>query len=121
MRISDWSSDVCSSDLTNSPFGKNALAFCSRHRAALCFSLSSELGSDEREITPTIPAAIGNPPTNVRRSIWRPPSYAQIVHTGTIRLGAAKSPSQNCYSNKRTEERQDGKGWVKPGRYSWTQ
>src|SRR3546814_6824006 len=80
MRISDWSSDVCSSDLTNSPFGKNALAFCSRHRAALCFSLSSELGSAEREITPTIPAAIGNPPTNVRRSIWRPPSYAQIVH-----------------------------------------
>src|SRR3546814_4688348 len=80
---------------TNSPFGKNALAFCSRHRAALCFSLSSELGSAEREITPTIPAAIGNPPTNVRRSIWRPPSYAQIVHKGTIRFGAAKRSEEH--------------------------
>src|SRR3546814_13713665 len=75
---------------TNSPFGKNAIAFCSRHRAALCFSLSSELGSAEREITPTIPAEIGNPPTNVPRSILRPPRHPPIVQKGTIRFGAGK-------------------------------
>src|SRR3546814_10632815 len=106
MRISDWSSDVCSSDLTNSPFGKNALAFCSRHRAALCFSFSSELGSAEREITPTIPAAIGNPPTNVRRSIWRPPSYAQQDRKST-RLNSSHQFAQSMPSYASTKTIQD--------------
>src|SRR3546814_6451193 len=97
MRISDWSSDVCSSDL---PDARSATPAPPSGPAA---SPQRARGRSRRI------RARAHPPEGRRRSFVVHP--AQIGLDRIERIGAAI---------ERSEERRDGKEWVSTGRSRWS-
>src|SRR3546814_15388171 len=120
MRISDWSSDVCSSDLASRgtghahpiQTGKNKMANRQPQRQTLaaavfaaCLTMSIAAQAQEADAAAQPAASEDQPPTPATMTVHapKPAERPQDVPTSvTVR-------------DRRTEERRVGAGWVSPG------
>src|SRR3546814_20376393 len=100
MRISDWSSDVCSSDLYT-PTGNTG---CTHH----------QLRHGHRQLFPALTATThSHKPAPVRRATRHPRTRRTDSGRGT------RSSQPALHGRMRTEERRVGKECVSQCRYRW--
>src|SRR3546814_15110692 len=102
MRISDWSSDVCSSDLEDPPVQRKGLQMSDgygKHTSG--FGITRE-----QSIDLIVQACLDNDITDTR----------QIAYV----LATAQHESGNFRSPERSEERRVGKEGVSTCRYGWS-
>src|SRR3546814_17391820 len=103
MRISDWSSDVCSSDLANSA-GRGSGTPCARRSLCFCVASTSTFSIVTRSYggrPPLVPFEWASAAASVGRN-------ASKIHDA-------------CQNHQRigAEERRVGKEWVRTGRARW--
>src|SRR3546814_11698746 len=99
MRISDWSSDVCSSDLLE---------------PAAWRGLEVGIGVDVED-TDAFDAIIVDPPVD-RAGVETP---VQVGDEDSLRIDARRAQAQIIAEDARSEERRVGKEWVSTCRSRW--
>src|SRR3546814_19710935 len=136
MRISDWSSDVCSSDLLYTPFGKPAYLFWlveAGENGVRQPSLDQERSSCRDE---SGDCRYGKRMHSLRswRAVKTGWEFTMVAHCLSLdplpkknslrRAGVLMPrrfiPSGATIHTGRSEERRGGKGWVSTGRYRWS-
>src|SRR3546814_14472863 len=113
MRIRDWSSDVCSSDLWSDELGADAAIFCpTDHRLDIAANRQSDnqpFAFADHRLRPRHQAKARNiDDVNIARSGM----------TGKGRPEIDQIPSSSTQMS--TEERHVGKEWVGKSRYRWS-
>src|SRR3546814_17201166 len=125
MRISDWSSDVCSSDLTDYPYEDFKDIYRYAHETGLKGCTTFRFNPAAFQGVLVTEADLAN--TTYRfelddGSVVEVPGHEQIesdaaLHTADNLFDALKAG----YYGKRSEEGREGKQWFSTGRIRWTQ
>src|SRR3546814_16115987 len=109
MRISDWSSDVCSADLTTARVsGKGTIVMAPLGEVAVGGLTPSQTGERIAHALKTLGVFL-QPSVNVLVTEYRSKTVAV--------LGAVSKPGENALD--RSEERRDGKVWGSTCRKRW--
>src|SRR3546814_16946589 len=116
MRISDWSSDVCSSDLPTSPAGKAVQAEVSKALKALGLGKDAQLPlkkqTEKDEKGKKVPTG---------KLVFRTKSqYAPVIADVTGKPIPEKQLKSLKIGAGRSEERRVGREWVSRCRFRWS-
>src|SRR3546814_12611146 len=114
MRISDWSSDVCSSDLSSwsSDLSRRS-GLRPRRQKTSCLAFEYEAGQPPRRVSAGIDADAVGPDLGFRRDGVAVHDDLAVVGVG---LEKQLANPQHVFL-PRSEERRVGKGWFRTGRY----
>src|SRR3546814_8316720 len=116
MRISDWSSDVCSSDLPSFPKGSHGLGSCAGWRTNGCrrTDMSMFFGTHENKIDKkgrvSVPAsfrvAVGsqNVPGVIIFPSWNSPGAYDACHGNFLATLSKSMASMELFSAQRSDE-----------------
>src|SRR3546814_11601351 len=111
MRISDWSSDVCSSDLELTSRSSSGST-----RVTMQFDLNRNIDSAAREVQAAINASRADLPATLRSN----PSYRKANPSAAPMMVLALSSETKTPQQIRSEERRVGKECVSTCRSRWS-
>src|SRR3546814_11278477 len=124
MRISDWSSDVCSSDLAEAHLGaaRQALATAEANFSSAAQTVHSfDLLRKERGLTEEdTPEQLGLRSEQHRESLDLAQRDLRILETVRLNAELEQAKQEESPANERSEERRDGKECVNKCRSCWS-